>query len=65
MTQFLMPAARNINTRELVKKQDLAGRRFTSRDHTEAWAWATTLAEDMSARTRQDWRAELIEYSAG
>ncbi len=64
MNQYLMPAARNINTREVVKKQDLAGRRFSLLDRREAQLWADRLAEDMSARTRQDWRAELIEYSA-
>ena len=64
MNQYLMPGARNINTREVVKKQDLAGRRFSLLDRREAQLWADRLAEDMSARTRQDWRAELIEYSA-
>jgi hypothetical protein len=64
MNQYLMPAARNSNTRELVKQQDLAGRRFSLVDRVEAQKWSERLAEDMSARTRQDWRAELIEYSA-
>jgi hypothetical protein len=64
MNQFLMPAARNAITREVVKKQDLSGRRFTTRDQQEAQLWADRLAEDMTARTRQDWHAELIEYSA-
>jgi hypothetical protein len=64
MNQYLMPAARNINTRELVKQQDLAGRRFSLVDRVEAQKWSERLAEDMTARTRQDWRAELIEYSA-
>jgi hypothetical protein len=64
MNQYLMPAARNINTRELVKQQDLTGRRFALVDRVEAQLWSERLAEDMTARTRQDWRAELIEYSA-
>ena len=64
MNQYLMPAARNINTRELVKQQDLAGRRFSLVERGQAQLWADRLAEDMTARTRQDWRAELIEYSA-
>ena len=64
MNQYLMPAARNINTREVVKQQDLAGRRFSLVERGQAQLWAERLAEDMSARTRQDWQAELIEYSA-
>ena len=64
MNQYLMPAARNINTRELVKQQHLTGRRFALVDRVEAQLWSERLAEDMTARTRQDWRAELIEYSA-
>ena len=64
MNQYLMPAARNANTREVVKQQDLAGRRFSLMDRREAQLWAERLAEDMSARTRQDWRSELIEYTA-
>jgi hypothetical protein len=64
MNNYLMPAARNINTRELVKQQHLAGRRFSLVDRVEAQKWSERLAEDMTAPTRQDWRAELIEYSA-
>jgi hypothetical protein len=64
MNQYLMPAARNSNTREVVKQQDLAGRRFSLVERGQAQLWADRLAEDMTARTRQDWRAELIEYSA-
>lgn len=62
MAKYFMPAARCQETRELVKKQDLSGRRLTRSQRQEAWRLAEALAQDMSQRLRQTWTPELIEY---
>lgn len=61
-TQYLMPAARCEETGQMVKKQNLSGRRYSQYERSEAWAVAETLAEDMSKRLRQTWTPKLIEY---
>ena len=58
-----MPAARNQQTRQLVKKQPLDGQRFTLSQSSEVWAISTSLADDLTARTRQSWSAEPITYT--
>ena len=63
MAQYIMPAARNNKTRQLVKKQDLSGRRYTPAESEEVWKLSHGLAEDLTARTRQDWHAEPITYT--
>lgn len=63
MTEYFMPAARCQDTGQLVQRQDLRGRRYTGRDHTEALAQAQQLAESLSARSRQTWTPELITYT--
>jgi len=63
MTQYLMPAARCLDTRQLVKKQDLSGRRYLNSDHQEVWALSHVLADELTARTRQTWLAEPITYT--
>jgi hypothetical protein len=60
--KHLMPAARCIDTRQLVKKQDLSGRRYSVRERETVWLLSQALAEEMTARTRQQWTAEPIEY---
>lgn len=63
MDQYFMPAARCQESRQLVKKQDLSGRRYSQKTKSEAWLVAEVLAEDLSARTRQTWTPELITYT--
>ena len=64
MPEYYMPAARCLNTQQLLKKQDLRGRRFSVREREEAWLTAEILAEDLTARTRESWVPELITYTA-
>lgn len=61
--QYLMPAARNTKTRQLVKRQELSSRRYLVQDSEEVWALSQALAEDLSARSRQSWVAEPITYT--
>ena len=63
MAQYMMPAARSQNTGRLVKKQDLAGRRYLPSDSAEVWLVSQSLAEDLSRRTRESWVAEPITYT--
>jgi len=57
-----MPAARNSVTRDLVKKQDLSGRRYSVLERELVLKISQLLAEDLSLRTRQEWLAEPFEY---
>jgi hypothetical protein len=57
-----MPAARNSVTRDLVKKQDLSGRRYSVLERELVLKISQILAEDLSLRTRQEWLAEPFEY---
>lgn len=63
MDQYLMPAARNIQSGQLLKKQDLSGRRYSLKNRQEAWTVSEILAEDLTARTRETWVPELITYT--
>jgi hypothetical protein len=60
--KHLMPAARCQDTRQLVKQQDLTGRRYSVLERETVLKLSQALAESMSARTRQTWYAEPIEY---
>jgi hypothetical protein len=62
MKKHLMPAARNSVTRDLVKKQDLSGRRYSVLERELVLKISQLLAEDLSLRTRQEWLAEPFEY---
>jgi hypothetical protein len=64
MAQYLMPAARSQSTGQLIKSQDLRGRRYTELDRDQAQRLAQRLAESLTARTRHSWSAELITYQA-
>jgi hypothetical protein len=58
---FLMPAARCLNTGQLIKSQQLS-KRFTASDRREVDQLSQILAEDLSRRTRETWSAEPITY---
>jgi hypothetical protein len=61
--RYLMPAARNLSTRQLVKSVDLSGGRYSQNNKNQAWLSAQTLAEKMSRQSRDSWIPELIEYT--
>lgn len=63
MTKYFMPAARCQDTRQLIKNQDLSGRRYLESDDREVWAISQRLAEDLTARTRQTWTPEPFTYT--
>ena len=60
---YFMPAARNDRTGQRIKSQDLSGRRFSQLERAAAWLHAERLAAAQTARDRQTWIPELIEYS--
>jgi len=64
MNIYYMPAARNTTTGQRIKSQDLSGQRFSRFEQAEAWLHAERLAGLQTARDRETWVAELIEYSA-
>jgi hypothetical protein len=61
--RYLMPAARNLSTHQLVKSVDLSGGRYSQNNKNQAWLSAQTLAEKMSRQSRDSWIPELIEYT--
>ncbi len=63
MPEFLMPAARCLDTRQRIKSQALDGRRYTQSQSTEVWLISQSLADDLTARTRQQWQADPITYT--
>lgn len=63
-TQYLLPAAVNVNTRQTVKTQDLKGVRYTRRQRSLAQQEADRIASRMTAQTNETWVGTLIEYSS-
>jgi len=62
--KYLMPAARNTTTGQVIKRQDLSGRRYFTNQRTEVVTLSEILAEDLSGRSGQSWVASPIEYQA-
>lgn len=62
METFLMPMARNIETRQTVQGRDLSGR-YTLAQRWIAEEMASKLAQKLTDRTRQTWRPFVKEYS--
>ncbi len=58
---YLMPMARNIETRQTVQGRDLGGR-YSLKERWVAEEMAEKLAAKMTERTRQTWRAFVKEY---
>ena len=63
-TQYLLPAAVNVITRQTVKTQDLKGVRYTRRQRSLAQQEADRIASRMTAQTNETWVGTLIEYSS-
>jgi hypothetical protein len=53
--QYLLPMARNLNTGQTVKTQDLTGTRLLPQQRKIAEALSTQLADKMTARTGDTW----------
>lgn len=62
-TTYLMPAARNVDSGQTIKRQDLSGQRYTPSDRQTVDTLSQLLAEDLSRRTRQTWAAAPITYT--
>lgn len=60
---YLMPMARNSETRQTVQGRDLGGR-YTLNQRWIAEEMAEKLAAKMTERTRQTWRPFIREYKA-
>jgi acetyl-CoA carboxylase carboxyltransferase component len=63
--RFLLPMARNTVTGETVKTQNLGGEHFNRTQEPLAKMVAKKLAEDMTARSGQEWVGFLREYNPG
>lgn len=60
--QYIMPMARNTVTNTVVKRLDL-GSRITPQQHNQAVWLADQLAQDMTARTGQQWVSFVRPYT--
>ena len=63
MTQYLLAKARNLQTGQTVKAQDLTGERFTLQQRAIAEDLAQQLALKMTARTGSVWVGFLETYT--
>lgn len=63
MTTYLLPKAINLRTQQTVKQQDLTGNRFTMSQRSLCEEQAQLLAAQMTARTRETWEAQVVEYT--
>ena len=61
--RYLLPKARNTNTRQTVKTQDLTGARFTLAQRSIAMEVAEQIAVKMTRRTGDAWVGFVEEYS--
>lgn len=61
--KYLLPTARCQETGEVIKQQDLAGGRYKLNERNFAQQAADRLASNLTARTRRDWKARVVEYS--
>lgn len=59
---YLLPKARNIQTGQTVKEQDLSGNRFTHAQRFLCEEAAERLAQKMAARTGEGWVGFVEEY---
>lgn len=64
MNTYLLPKARNLATGETVKAHDLTGARIQLHQRQVADILAEQLAQKMTARTGDQWRAEVVSYTA-
>jgi hypothetical protein len=62
MARYLVVKARNTETQQTVKQQDLNGRLLQWHQKREAEEIADTLAENLTKRTRQLWVGLVEEY---
>jgi len=62
-TQYIMPMARNVNTGQTQKIQDLAGGRFTQTQHRLAQQVAEQYAHKLSQSTGDVWEGFIKDYS--
>lgn len=61
---YLMPAARNLNTGQVIKQQDLAGVRYTQADAGTVNELSQLLAASLGRRRRETWVAAPISYTS-
>ncbi len=62
MARYLVVKARNTETQQTVKQQDLNGRLLQWHQRREAEEIADILAENLTKRTRQLWVGLVEEY---
>lgn len=63
MEQYLIVKARNLQTGQTVKQQDLTGARFSLLQRSFALEQAQRLAENMSQRTGDTWQGFVEVYT--
>ena len=60
---YLLPKARNLQTGQTVKEQDLTGGRFTHAQRSLCQEAADRLAQKMANRTGEGWVGFIEEYT--
>ncbi len=64
MSNYLIPKAQNVRTKQVIMSKDLSGRRLTPNQLQEAELLAQRLAQDLTSRTREQWQPFVDTYSA-
>ena len=62
MANYLLPTARNLLTGQRQKIQDLTGDRLTESQRFIAEEKAQQLADKLTAKTKEPWIGEVIDY---
>ena len=60
---FLIPAARNLKSGQVIKQQDLYGVQYTPADSATVNELSQILAESLGRRRRETWVAAPISYT--
>lgn len=62
MAQYIIPAARNTETGQVLQSQDLSGVRFQPHQRKECQLLAERLAQQLTQRSGVTWRAFCQSY---
>jgi hypothetical protein len=63
MSNYLIPKAQNVRTKQVIMSKDLSGRRLAPNQLQEAELIAQRLAQDLTSRTREQWQPFVDTYS--
>lgn len=61
--QYILPMARNLRTKQIVKQQDLYGLRYNETQRSQCQLTADLLAENLTERTGDQWQGYCQSYT--